>query len=238
MQRNGESLKHLAVVQLPRILPRMVKLPREDGRQDYVYLGNLIGHHLADLFPGTKILGFWPFRVTRNSELYIDEEETANLLKAVENELHNRRKGDAVRLEIEHDCPRFVREALLKTLRLTEDDLYLIDGPLNPTRLMALTQGDHSPELRYPPFVAPVAAALRGKPDLFESIRQRDILLHHPYESYDTVVQFLEEAAEDPNVLAIKQTLYRTGGDPRIVGALMDAVKNGKQVTAVTELKA
>src|SRR5258706_9468708 len=184
MDRNGESLKHLAVVQIPRILPRMVRLPRSDGRQDYVYLSRLIGHYLADLFPGTRIIGYWPFRVTRNSELYIDEEEAANLLKAVENELHNRRKGDAVRLEIDHECPQFIREALLKTLRLAEDDLYAINGPLNPTRLMALYEGDHSPELREPPFVAPVAAALREQPDLFAAIRERDILLHHPYENF------------------------------------------------------
>src|SRR5207237_10544780 len=105
-------------------------LPRADGRLDFVYLSRLIGHFLADLFPGTKLLGYWPFRVTRNSELYIDEEETANLLKAVENELHNRRRGDAVRLEAQHDCPPFIREVLLKTLRLNEEDLYLIDGPL------------------------------------------------------------------------------------------------------------
>ena len=116
MARNREVLKHSAVVQIPRILPRIVKLPRTDGRQDYVYLDRLIGHYLADLFPGTTLLGYWPFRVTRNSELYIDEEETANLLKAVENELHNRRKGDAVRLEIDHHCPPGVREPLLKTL--------------------------------------------------------------------------------------------------------------------------
>jgi polyphosphate kinase len=238
LARGPETLKHMAVVQIPRILPRMIQLPRTDARQDYVYLGQLISHNLADLFPGTKILGCWPFRVTRNSELYIDEEESANLLKAVENELHNRRKGDAVRLEIEHDCPRYVREALLKTLRLTEEDLYLIDGPLNPTRLMTLTQGDHSPELRYKPFVAPVAAALRGKSDLFAAIRERDILLHHPYENFNSVVDFLEQAAADPDVLAIKQTLYRTGGDPRIIGALENAVNNGKQVTAVVELRA
>jgi polyphosphate kinase len=238
MARGPETLKHMAVVQIPRILPRMISLPRTDGRQDYFYLGHLVSHNLADLFPGTKILGCWPFRVTRNSELYIDEEETANLLKAVENELHNRRKGDAVRLEIEHDCPRYVRDALLKTLRLTEDDLYLIDGPLNPTRLMTLTQGDHSPELRYKPFVAPVAATLRNKTDLFAAIRERDILLHHPYENFNSVVDFLEQAAADPDVLAIKQTLYRTGGDPRIIGALENAVNNGKQVTAVVELRA
>jgi len=238
LARGQEMLKHMAVVQMPRILPRMIQLPRTDARQDYVYLAHLISHNLADLFPGTNILGVWPFRVTRNSELYIDEEETANLLKAVENELHNRRKGDAVRLEIEHDCPRHIRDALLKTLRLTEDDLYLIDGPLNPTRLMTLTQGDHSPELRYKPFVAPVAAHLRGKADLFAAIRERDILLHHPYENFNSVVDFLEQAAADPDVLAIKQTLYRTGGDPRIIGALENAVNNGKQVTAVVELRA
>jgi polyphosphate kinase len=238
MARNREVLKHMAVVQIPRILPRMVKLPRADARQDYVYLDRLIGHHLADLFPGTKLLGYWPFRVTRNSELYIDEEETANLLKAVENELHNRRKGDAVRLEIDHDCPSFVREPLLKTLRLKEDDLYLIDGPLNPTRLMELVEGDHSPELRDPPFVAPEAARLRQRSDLFAAIRERDILLHHPYENFNSVVGFLEQAASDPDVLAIKQTLYRTGGDPRIIGALENAVRNGKQVTAVVELRA
>jgi polyphosphate kinase len=238
MGRNREVHKHSAVVQIPRILPRMVKLPRADARQDYVYLDRLIGHYLADLFPGTKLLGYWPFRVTRNSELYIDEEETANLLKAVENELHNRRKGDAVRLEIDHQCPPFVREPLLKTLRLTTDDLYPIDGPLNPTRLMALTEGDHSPELRDPSFVAPVAAKLRQRPDLFAAIRERDILMHHPYENFNSVVEFLELAASDPDVLAIKQTLYRTGGDRRIIGALEDAVRNGKQVTAVVELRA
>jgi polyphosphate kinase len=238
MQKGQEMLKHLAVVQIPRILPRMVQLPGKDGRMDFIYLGWLIGHLLGDLFPGTNILGYWPFRVTRNSELYIDEEETANLLKAVENELHNRRKGDAVRLEVDNECPDFIRGALLKTLRLTEEDLYLIDGPLNPTRLMALYHGDHSPELRDPPFVAPVATQLRDRTDLFAAIRERDILLHHPYENFSTVVDFLDQAAKDPDVLAIKQTLYRTGGDPRIIGALENAVRKGKQVTAVVELRA
>jgi polyphosphate kinase len=238
MRRNQERLKHLAVVQIPRILPRVVKLPRADGRQDYVYQSRLIGHYLADLFPGTDLLGYWPFRVTRNSELYIDEEESANLLKAVENELHNRRKGDAVRLEVDGECPPFIREVLLKTLRLTEDDLYSIDGPLNPTRLMALYEGDHSPELRDPPFVAAVAATLRDRSDLFAAIREGDILLHHPYENFSSVVEFLEQAAADPDVLAIKQTLYRTGGDTRIIGALEQAARNGKQVTAVVELRA
>ncbi|MBE0545884.1 MAG: polyphosphate kinase 1 [Verrucomicrobia bacterium] len=228
----------LAVVQVPRVLPRLVRLPRTDGRQDYVFLGRVIGHFLQELFTGTKILGHWLFRATRNSELYIDEEEVANLLAAVENELQRRRRGDAVRLEVERNCPAEVRADLLQRLRLTEDDLYVIDGPLNPVRLMMLCEGDHSPELRFPPFIAPVALPLRQKPDLFTAIRQRDILLHHPYESFESVVSFLQQAAQDPDVLAIKQTLYRTGGDTRIIGALVDAVKNGKQVTAVVELRA
>ena len=238
MKKHREAHKHMAVVQMPAILPRLVQLPRNDGRRDYVYLGDLIGHFLADIFPGTTILGWWPFRVTRNSELYIDEEEESNLLKAVETELHNRRRGDAVRLEIDHRCPSQILDALLKTFRLTEDDLYLIDGPLNPTRLMMLYQGDHSPELRDAPVVAPIATSLRGREDLFAVIREQDVLLHHPYEHFDSVVNFLEQAAQDRNVLAIKMTLYRTGGDERIVGALMNAVKNGKQVTAVVELRA
>ena len=238
LPKNHEVLKHMAVVQIPRNQPRLVKLPRADARRDYVYLGRLIGHYLADLFPGTTILGYWHFRVTRNSELYIDEEETSNLLNAVEAELHNRRKGDAVRLEIDHDMPEQIYHALLKTFRLAEEDLYRLDGPLDPVRLMALYEGDHSPELRDSQFVAPASPSLRDARDIFAAIRQRDILLHHPYENFSSVVQFLERAAEDPQVLAIKQTLYRTGGDPRIVGALMNAVNNGKQVTAVVELRA
>ncbi|MHA3770338.1 polyphosphate kinase 1 [Verrucomicrobiota bacterium sgz303538] len=239
IERNGEVQRRLAVVQVPRVLPRLVKLPRERSEQrDYIFMGQLIGHYLADVFPGTKLLGFWHFRVTRNSELYIDEEDVANLISAVEQELHNRRKGAAVRLEVDHDCPPEIYQYLLDTLDLTEDDLYIIEGPLNPTRLMAIYQGDHSPELRDKPYVAPIAAAFRDTTDIFSVVRQRDVLLHHPYENYGSVVDFLEQAASDPNVLAIKQTLYRTGGDPRIVGALMRAVRNGKQVTAVTELKA
>jgi len=237
VERN-QPMRHLAVVQLPRVLPRLVRLPRTGSEQAFTLLGKVIGFYLRDLFPGTTIRGHWLFRVTRNSELYIDEEEIANLLKAVEQELHNRRKGEAVRLEIEHTCPYEIRTALLRTLRLGEEDLYLVRGPLAPLGLMSLARGDHSPELRDPPFIAPVAAPLRGQPDLMAAMRERDILLHHPYESFESVVEFLEQAANDPDVLAIKQTLYRTGGDPRIVGALMKAVNQGKQVTAVVELRA
>lgn len=238
MPTAGRPLRHLAIVQVPRVLPRLVKLPRKDTRQDYVFLGPLIGHYLGDLFPGTRILGYWHFRITRNSELYIDEEEASNLLKAVETELHNRRRGDAVRLEVDRHCPASVRKALLGTFGLGEEDVYAIDGPLNPTRLMAVLEGSHSPELRDPPFKAPLALALRDTSDIFGAIRERDILLHHPYESFESVVEFIETAADDSQVLALKMTLYRTGTDRRIVDALMRAARNGKQVTAVVELRA
>lgn len=232
-------LRHqLMVVQVPRVLPRLVQLPREPGEAAYVFLGRLIAHYLEDLLAGQTPAGAWLFRVTRNSELYVDEQDSPSLLEAVETEVHNRLKGEAVRLEIEHTCPPEIRRELLATLKLTEDDLYLINGPLNPARLMALCDGPHPPELRDPPFVPPITPRLRETPDLFAAIRAGDILLHHPYDSFESVVEFLQQAAADPRVLAIKQTLYRTGGDPRIVGALMDAVKNGKQVTAVVELRA
>jgi polyphosphate kinase len=236
MKTGTETLRHLAVVQAPRVLPPVVRLARE-GR-DYVFLGRVIGHFLREIFPGTKITGYWHFRVTRNSELYIDEQDAGDLLKAVENELHNRRKGDAVRLEIDEGCPEGIRKALLGTLRLTEDDVYLIDGPLSPARLMAICEGDHSPQLRYRPFVARRSRAARNPAGIFAAIRRRDILLHHPYESFGTVIDFLEQAARDPAVLAIKLTLYRTGGDMRLIGALMAAATGGKQVTAVVELRA
>src|SRR5688572_29488960 len=238
VEEEGVVTSRLAVLQVPRILPRLVQLPRDDNALDFIFLGTLVGHYLADLFPGTKIHGHWKFRITRNSELYVDEDDTENLLKAVEEELRNRRKGEAVRLEVDADCPQAVVQQLLENLNLTEDDLYVVDGPINATRLMAIYEGDHSPELRDPPFIAPIAAQVRDRAMLFPTIRRRDVLLHHPYESFNTIVDFLEQAARDPNVLAIKQTLYRTGGDARIIGALMQAVENGKQVTAVTELKA
>lgn len=236
--QDGETSKRLAVVQVPQVLPRLVRLPCPEDTQEYVFLGRLIGNYLADIFPGTKILGYWHFRVTRNSELYIDEDDVRNLLSAVEQELHNRRKGAAVRLEVDLSTPQEICQYLLENLDLSEADLYRVDGPLNPSRLMAICAGDHSPELRDATYVAPTATPLRDVPDMFAAIRQKDILLHHPYETFGSVVDFLEQAARDPHVLAIKQTLYRTGGDARIVGALMSAVRNGKQVTAVTELKA
>ena len=234
----GARRQRLAVVQVPRVLPRLVKLPGADSRQEYyVFMGNLIAHYLAELFPGSDILGSWHFRVTRNTELYADEEAAATLLKTVEAELRARRHGEAVRLEVEHGCPLEIRTLLLENLALVEEDLFITDGPLNPVRLMAVVEGDHAPERHDLPFVAPEAAALRDEPDIFAAIRRADVLLHHPYENFSSVVDFLRQASADPRVLAIKQTLYRTGGDLQVVSALMDAVRNGKQVTAVVELK-
>jgi len=234
----GERRRRLAVVQVPRVLPRLVKLPRVDSRQHhYVFLGEVIGRYLLELFPGSEILGYWHFRVTRNNELYADEEAAEALLKTVESELRARRQGDAIRLEVEHGCPLEIRVLLLENLGLREDDIYIIDGPVNPVRLLAVVEGDHSPELRDPPFVAPEAPVFREEPNMFAAIRRGDVLLHHPYENFSSVVDFLRQAAADPKVLAIKQTLYRTGGDGQIVIALMDAVGNGKPVTAVVELK-
>jgi len=234
----SKPLRRLAVVQIPRNLPRLVRLPHSDGRRHFIFLGRLISQFLDELFPGLQISGYWLFRATRNSELYIDDEEVANLLSAVENELQNRRKGDAVRLEVSRDCPPEIRAELLNRLRLSETDLFEIGGPMNPSGLMSILEGDPLPELQFPPFVPPVTRALRQQHDIFAAIRRRDILMHHPFESFESVVGFLQNAAQDPRVLAIKQTLYRTGGDARIVGALMDAAKNGKQVTAVVELRA
>ncbi|MCX8109519.1 MAG: polyphosphate kinase, partial [Verrucomicrobiae bacterium] len=218
--RRRARKRRLVVVEVPRVLPRLISLPVDGARQDYFYLGNLIGNYLGDLFPEARILGWWLFRVTRNSELYVGEKEE-NLLQAVEAQLHRRLRGQAVRLEIQVGCPSRIIMHLLNTLSLTQDDLYVIDGPINPVRLMILVEGDHSPELRDRPFVPPLSPAVRDEPDLFAAIRKHDILLHHPYESFETVVDFLQQAAHDKNVLAIKQTLYRTGGDPRIIGALM-----------------
>lgn len=236
---NGALTRRTAVVQAPRSLPRLVRLPRSDPKAfDYVFLADLIGAHLDQLFRGARIEGWWSFRVTRNSELYFDDDDAANLLRRVEEELRKRRRGAAVRLEVAFDAPEDVQLELRTQLQLEPDDCFPVEGPVNPTRLMALLDIPLPPSCRDPRFVPTPSRAFAGAPDFFSAICKGDILLHHPYESFGSVVEFLEQAAADPRVLAIKQTLYRTGGDERIVGALMAAVRNGKQVTAVVELKA
>ena len=238
IKRTRGTEQRLCIVQVPRIIPRLVALPRPAGAHEYVFLSDIISCFIEDLFPGTKVIGNWCFRVTRNSELYVAEEDAENLLQAVENELRNRRRGEAVRLEIDHSCPDDLVQELLEVFKLDAQDLYRINGPVNPIHVNMLLEGDHSPELRDPPFIAPIAAAFRRRKDIFAVLRRQDVLLHSPYDSFDSVVDLLEQAAADPKVLAIKQTLYRAGSNRRIAGALIRAAHNGKQVAVVVELKA
>jgi polyphosphate kinase len=230
---------NLAVVQVPRILPRLV--PYRAGKRGiyrYIFIGNLIQAHVSSLFHGVRVNGAYQFRVTRNSDLYLDEEETDNLLKAIELELRKRSRGNAVRLEVQKDCPSHITDQLLQTFDLTNDDLYRVDGPINFLRLMPVISEVDRPDLKFRPFAPAIVTGSGDHDDIFSQIRRRPILLHHPYESFQTVLDFIEQAAEDPNVLAIKQTLYRTSGDSQIVGSLAEAAESGKQVTVVIELKA
>jgi polyphosphate kinase len=234
-----ELSSHLAVVQVPRILPRLLPYKAgENGMYRYIFIGNLIQAHVSALFHGVKVTGAYQFRVTRNSDLYLDEEEETNLLKAIELELRKRSRGDAVRLEVQADCPDHISEQLLQTFGLTGDDLFMVDGPINFLRLMPVISQVDRPDLKYKPFIPATVTGSSDQEDIFTQIRRRPILLHHPYDSFQTVLDFIEQAAEDPNVLAIKQTLYRTSGDSPIVKALGEAAESGKQVTVVIELKA
>jgi len=234
-----EISTNLALVQVPRILPRLLLYKAgEKGVYRHIFIGNLIQAHVASLFHGVRVKGAYQFRVTRNSELYLDEEETDNLLKSIELELRKRSRGAAVRLEVQRDCPRHVADQLLQTFSLTGDDLYQVDGPINFLRLMPVISEVDRPDLKFRPFVPAIVSAPDDEEDIFAQIRRKPILLHHPYESFQTVLDFIEQAAEDPNVLAIKQTLYRTSGDSQIVASLAQAAQSGKQVTVVIELKA
>ena len=238
-QRGGEPLH--AIVQVPRVVPRLILMPRgkgEDETWDYIYLASLIKQHIGELFPGLILDGVHAFRVTRNSDLYIDEEEAENLLRTIEQELRRSSRGDAVRLEVEMDCPKEFRELLLEFFDLSDDDVYKLDGPLSMTHLAPLVANDAFAKLRDRPFQPGRDPALPPHADIFEVLRRQDVLLHHPYDSFDPIVDFIEEAAQDPQVLAIKITLYRTSGDSPIVEALIDAANAGKQVTAIVELRA
>ena len=239
VELEGEDLNtDIAVVQVPRILPRVVPFSKQDNGDDYVFLGHVIQHHVGSLFHGVKVKGAHLFRVTRNSNLYVDEEEALNLLHAIETELRKVNRGAAVRVEVEHDCPDHVVERLQDIFNLEDEDIFRIDGPLNFVRLMPLALQIDRPDLRYKRFTPNSVAALDAESDLFFHIRKGDILLHHPYDNFQTVVDFLALAAEDPHVLAIKQTLYRTSSDSPLVQELIEAARNGKQVTVVIELKA
>ena len=239
VELEGDGLEtDIAVVQAPRILPRVVPFSQTKNGDDYVFLGNIIQEHVGTLFKGVTVKGAHLFRITRNSNLYFDEEEAQNLLHAIEEELRKVKRGAAVRLEVQDDCPDRVVNRLLEIFNLEEEDVFRIDGPLNFSRLMPLAMQIDRPELRYKRFSPCTVVSLDTESDIFFHIRKGDILLHHPYDNFQTVVDLLALAAEDPAVLAIKQTLYRTSSDSPIVQSLIGAARNGKQVTAVIELKA
>ncbi|RYX80262.1 polyphosphate kinase 1, partial [bacterium] len=234
----------LGVVQVPRILPRLIAVPAEfapKNRKIYVFLSSLISAFIGQLFPGLEVRGCYAFRLTRNSELFLDEDEADNLLEAMQEQLARRRKGDAVRLEVQRGADPAIISLLLETFELEPLDLYEVDGPINLTRLMAIYSAENRADLKDAPFNSQIPPQLKGvdSPDVFFSeIRAGDILLHHPYQSFRPVTKFIQLASEDPQVLAIKITLYRTSKDSPIVRALMRAAQNGKQVTAMVELKA
>ncbi len=229
-----------AVLQVPRCLPRLIALPRSvgGGSHDFVLLSSAIHAHVEELFPGMKVTGCHQFRVTRNSDLWVDEEEVANLKQALQGELLGRRYGDAVRLEVAEKAPRHVCDFLLEQFELDEEDLYRVDGPVNLHRLGALVASVDAPELKFPPFIPSSAPELQAGEDYFAALRERDFLLHHPYQSFQPVVELLRQAARDPAVLAIKQTLYRVGDASPLVDALVEAARIGKVVTVVVELRA
>ncbi|MDM8567243.1 polyphosphate kinase 1 [Candidatus Halobeggiatoa sp. HSG11] len=228
----------MAIVQAPRSLPRVIQLPSDLSEHPYVFvfLSSIIHAYVESLFPGMTVTGCYQFRVTRNSELFVDEEEIDDLLRALEGELPGRRYGDSVRLEVADNCPDKMSLFLLKQFGLDKSDLYQVNGPVNLNRLLPLIDLVDRPELKYPSFVPGVPARL-GR-DLFSTIREEDILLHHPFQSFTPVVDFLRQAASDPHVLAIKQTLYRTGPNSVLVDALVDAARSNKEVTVIVELRA
>src|SRR5437660_8699483 len=239
LQRGGEPLH--AIVQVPRALSRLIALPRGKSANEpweYIYLASLIKQHIGELFPGLILDEVHAFRVTRNSDLYIDEEEAENLLRSIEQELRRSSRGKAVRLEVEADCPKDILELLLRFFDLTEADVYKLDGPLSMTHIMPLVTNDAFANLRDRPFQPARYPALPPHVDFFEVLRRQDVLLHHPYDSFDQIVEWIEAAACDSQVLAIKITLYRTSGDSPIVQALINAAVAGKQVTALVELRA
>ncbi|MCC7510112.1 MAG: polyphosphate kinase 1 [Planctomycetes bacterium] len=229
-----------AVVQAPRLVPRLIRMPSDvsEGPHDFVLLSAVMHANIGDLFAGMEVKGCYQFRVTRNSDLWVDEEEVEDLLDAVRFELPRRHYGAAVRLEVAENCPPDVARFLLDHFHLRDEDLYQVNGPVNLNRLMALYDLADRPELKYPVHKPGIARELQPGGELFEVLRNRDVLLHHPYQSFGPVLEFVRAAAKDPAVVAIKSTLYRTGAHSEIVDALHDAARAGKEVTAVVELRA
>ncbi len=230
-----------AIVQAPRSLPRIIRLPdklSEAGRDNYVFLSSVIHAHVADLFPGMNVDGCYQFRVTRNSNLYVDDEEVDDLVRALEGQLEASRYGAAVRLEISEECPQDLCDFLLDHFNLGQADLFTVDGPVNLNRLSTVCDKAARPDLLYPQFTPGIPSVLKTDKSIFSVVRKRNVLLQHPYQSFTPVVDFISAAAADPKVLAIKQTLYRAGSDSPIVDQLVNAARAGKEVTVVIELMA
>jgi len=228
----------LAIVQAPRSLPRVVALPEVEGRKRFVLLTGIVQQFVSKLFAGMEVLGCYQFRVTRNSDLFVDDEEVDDLRRALEGELAHRRYGAAVRLEVSRDCPPDMDSFLMRQFALHEVDFYEVTGPVNLNRLDALYDLVQRPDLKYPIFTPGLPRRVAGSTDLLAIIRQKDVLLHHPFHSFGPVLDFLRGAAADPRVLAIKQTLYRTGNESPIVDSLVSAAQSGKDVTVIVELRA
>ena len=231
----------IAIVQAPRILPRVIKMPREicgGHRHTFVFLSSILHSHVHELFLGMTVKGCYQFRVTRNSELNLEDEDMKNLRTALQGELRQRQFGDAVRLEIADNCPQHMEEFMLTQFGLDPRDVFRVDGPVNLVRLMQLPDLVDRPDLKFAPFIPSLPAQLEKKIGLFDAIRQGDILLHHPYQSFQPVIDLLNLAATDPQVVAIKMTVYRTGTDSVLMDSLIAAARAGKQVTVVVELMA
>jgi len=235
-RRRRASLTYTGVVTVPRALPRLIRLPSE-STVDFIFLADLVAFHAAKMYHCYDIVSSAAFRVTRNSNLYLQEEESRSLLESVRTELHNRRKGDAVRLEIEADADPEIIERLRTNFELDSWQVFPTNGPVNLSRLFNIYEQVDRPELKFKPFVPRELRLTAKSQDLFEELRRHDVLLHHPFDSYDAVVSFIESAEADPKVLSIKQTLYRTSEHSLIVPALISAASK-KEVTAVVELKA
>ena len=229
-----------AIVQAPRALPRVIRLPRDIGGAPFafVFLSSILHAHVEELFSGMKVLGCYQFRVTRNSDLFVDEEEIKNLHTALKGELLHRHFGNAVRLEVADNCSQAMIDFLLQQFGLDEEDLYRVEGPVNLYRLREVPEQVERPDLKYPPFQPGLPAPLEARSDLFELLKKQDVLLHHPYQSFAPVIEFIRTTAADPGVIAIKQTVYRTGTDSELMEILIDAARRGKEVTVVVELMA
>ncbi len=230
----------LAILPAPRSLPRLIRVPEEIGGPgvNYVFLSSMLHAHANDLFHGMKVKGCYQFRLTRNADLSFSAEDVTDLAHALRGELSTRQFGDAVRLEVADNCPKHLVDYLLLQFNLNETELYQVNGPVNLTRLFAITNLTSHPHLQFAPFVPSIPKALQKNTDIFAVVSKQDILLYHPYEAFTCVIDFLSQAAKDPNVLAIKQTLYRAGANSEIADALVEAARNGKEVTVVIELRA